>query len=619
MKLKLLFLVPVCLYALSTKASSVLASSYGWNATDATNALAAAIQSNYDTVIVDLQASDWITKTNTYFDISNKTIIFKPGVNLVAKKNAFSRYDCLFKLIRCNNINIIGYGATFKMQKAEYTTSEYRHTLAISNCNHISVYGLLLKDSGGDGIFISGDTFYGTQYYSADIFLKDIVCDNHKRQGFSIISAQNLRVESCTFQNTKGTLPEAGVDLEPDQIFHRLVNISFKNCRFINNNGHGIDVSIQNLNKTSLPISISFENCVSENNHATTNAYVESELVFNSSADGQLQGNVSFKNCLVENSKWSAVNIRKTIDEYTLNFSNCVFRNVSQVDKLYNTPVWIEVTDYSNPCPRFGGANFSNVLIDTKSTQPFIWANSWSTSPGPGNITGNFTVVNTNAITTHIDPTPLNVTFTHNDLSVYPSTSVKISKQDAIASEGGVDNAIFKVIRTGSNKTFPLAVKYTETGTATPGNDYTALPLFKIIPATVAIEYDTLVARRDEINEPVETALFTLGAASGYTIASPSTQTLKISGNNTVAAAQKIASVAIKNNVSIYPNPVADILYITVSSNKNFEIFDASGKKILQGQCNTKIDVSKLSRGLYFINIMDVENKLITTKNFIKE
>ncbi|MCF8298068.1 MAG: T9SS type A sorting domain-containing protein [Saprospiraceae bacterium] len=72
-----------------------------------------------------------------------------------------------------------------------------------------------------------------------------------------------------------------------------------------------------------------------------------------------------------------------------------------------------------------------------------------------------------------------------------------------------------------------------------------------------------------------------------------------------------IENLDLNNSVAIYPNPVKEVLY--VKQNKNFigntyEIHDLLGGKIMSGQLdseNVKIDVSKLSPGIY---IMEINN-----------
>ncbi|MBK6839737.1 MAG: hypothetical protein IPG90_16910, partial [Bacteroidetes bacterium] len=83
--------------------------------------------------------------------------------------------------------------------------------------------------------------------------------------------AQHLRVETCWFTNTVGTAPQAGVDIEPNRPFERLVDIVFDKCRFTGNAGGGILIAPISIDSTTLPMDVTFNNCYVSNNG--TNKY----------------------------------------------------------------------------------------------------------------------------------------------------------------------------------------------------------------------------------------------------------------------------------------------------------------------------------------------------------
>jgi hypothetical protein len=132
-------------------ASKVDASKYGngFNATDVTNALQGAINSKADTVFVPNMGTDW--NVMPLFCVSNQTIIFERGVNIVAKKGT-QGWGSLFSILDfVTNVSLIGYGATFQMQKADYMNpalygfSEWRHCISAYNCTNIKILGLILE------------------------------------------------------------------------------------------------------------------------------------------------------------------------------------------------------------------------------------------------------------------------------------------------------------------------------------------------------------------------------------------------------------------------------------------------------------------------------------------
>lgn len=74
---------------------------------------------------------------------------------MTARKGGFKGpSDCLFKADKQRNLTIRGAGAIWRMQKPEYTSGEWRMTLELDSCTNVSVLGLTIKDSGGDGIYI---------------------------------------------------------------------------------------------------------------------------------------------------------------------------------------------------------------------------------------------------------------------------------------------------------------------------------------------------------------------------------------------------------------------------------------------------------------------------------
>ena len=72
--------------------------------------------------------------------------------------------------------------------------------------------------------------------------------------------------------------------------------------------------------------------------------------------------------------------------------------------------------------------------------------------------------------------------------------------------------------------------------------------------------------------------------------------------------------------IDVYPNPVSDQLFIS-SENlqiKNIRIYEISGKQVLNIERNeTSIDVSQLTKGVYFIEVTSQEGKSV--QKFVKK
>jgi len=60
-----------------------------------------------------------------------------------------------------------------------------------------------------------------------------------------------------------------------------------------------------------------------------------------------------------------------------------------------------------------------------------------------------------------------------------------------------------------------------------------------------------------------------------------------------------------KNELNFFPNPTADFIYFNSSFESDFfQVFNLEGKEIKNGQLkNTRLDISNLEKGIYFIRI----------------
>jgi hypothetical protein len=70
-------------------------------------------------------------------------------------------------------------------------------------------------------------------------------------------------------------------------------------------------------------------------------------------------------------------------------------------------------------------------------------------------------------------------------------------------------------------------------------------------------------------------------------------------------------------NFSIYPNPAKDRLYIDSDNVNNIIVYNLFGKEIIKINNQNTINVSSLSKGVYFIKVSDGINA--STKKFIKD
>lgn len=390
-----------CLHSQKIKASS-----YGFDS-DPTSAFVLALKSEFDTIIIDKQSKDWVMKPMVLANIKNKVILIEQGVEIRAKSGAFLKTtDALFNFTNCEDIEFYGNGNKICMNKSEYTDGEWRHGISLRKCNNFLIKNVKIYDTGGDGIYISG-TYKGT--FSENIHIENVTCVNNKRQGMSIISAKDVVVKNSIFRDTYGTLPGAGLDIEPNSKLDRIENIKFYDCIFKNNDHAGIALALHNLEADSKPVNIGFFNCVIENNHNENNRYIASELIFNSHKTNPVKGKVVFENCLVKNSEWGLFHSRKTVDAYSVIFKNCAALDICK-DGTF-PPIYLEVPDYYTGSYQLGGYIFENMTLGYESNVPYLLVrgSTFPTLKRVSTISGEITIIsNQKAKVEYIKYDPLN-------------------------------------------------------------------------------------------------------------------------------------------------------------------------------------------------------------------
>lgn len=259
-----------------------IASCWGFDERDATGSLQAALDSGAATVVVPFmgETRPWILWANGTTSPnkgavqlrSNQQVILESGVELQAKRGAFfGTGDCLLQANLVENLTIIGYGATLRMWRADYSRrpypkGEWRMGLSLRGVRNVGVFGLTIRETGGDGIYLdSSEQAKGvppTRYNCEDVVIHDVLSIANYRQGLSVIGAVNLSVTNSVFADTAGTPPAAGVDLEPDDPQQKISGVFFRNCTFRNNTGAGVDMFFLAFKNYSGTVGASFTDCV---------------------------------------------------------------------------------------------------------------------------------------------------------------------------------------------------------------------------------------------------------------------------------------------------------------------------------------------------------------------
>jgi len=203
---------------------------------------------------IHIPAGDYLTG---HLDIpSNTALLLDSGVIL---RNADTDQASLIN-IETTNVYISGYGAKITGDRDAYAPDQVRYGTLIVGAQNVVIDGLESSDNAGDGFYIG--EYQGRP--SQNIVLNDCLASDNRRQGLSIVSARKVYVVNCQFQDTHGSMPQFGIDLEPDYPTQFLDQIMILQPFTLSNKGGGIAIYLENLNANSYPIDIEILDHLSE-------------------------------------------------------------------------------------------------------------------------------------------------------------------------------------------------------------------------------------------------------------------------------------------------------------------------------------------------------------------
>lgn len=200
---------------------------------DINNLLALCIGKTYSLLILDFNIynidassdSNLQNRINAGLKIPSNTC-FDLGGSIIKQKNTNSEY---YTIIGIEGENIIIKNGTIYGDLETHNTDlngEWGHGVFIIRSKNIKLEDLNIKYCWGDGICTANYPV------SSDIYIKNIISSNNRRQGFSCTSGENIYIDNSQFVNTGKpifTLPGAGIDLEPDNKDTYVKNVYINN------------------------------------------------------------------------------------------------------------------------------------------------------------------------------------------------------------------------------------------------------------------------------------------------------------------------------------------------------------------------------------------------------
>jgi parallel beta-helix repeat protein len=171
---------------------------------------------------------------------SHTRLKLDPDAELRVIPNGASRY-WVVKVHNANNVEIVGGKMTGDRARHKGTRGEWGYGINISGSDHVLVRNVHLSEFWGDGMWIGALGRNGSLDRSNYVTLNNVTSSHNRRQGLSIGPAQHVYIVNSTFKDTKGTLPEAGIDFEPQEQ-GPADTIRLENNLISGNNGNGIEM-----------------------------------------------------------------------------------------------------------------------------------------------------------------------------------------------------------------------------------------------------------------------------------------------------------------------------------------------------------------------------------------
>jgi hypothetical protein len=344
----------------------------------ATEAIQSAIDCGAATVTVPYTGEPWIVEPIRLR--SDLRLVLEPGVVIEAQAGAFlDPHDSLFAAKNVLNVTIVGYGATLRMRKDDYTSppyepGEWRHGINLQGATNVVVRGLTIQQTGGDAIYI-GPTWDDERTPCRDVSISDCILDQNYRQGISIVSGVGVRIENCRITRTAGKSPQAGIDLEPSHPMDKLTNILVRNCVAEGNAGSGFMANLSRLGAESDPVSARLEGCLVRDSVASG---IRAILGKDYGATGLLE----FINCTVQETQYAGLTVAwDTASPMELRFDNCRWSDVAK--RADEHPLVLELVAATEP----GGSIEFDATVFDRTGRPLIGINDGVFPDVTGNIT----------------------------------------------------------------------------------------------------------------------------------------------------------------------------------------------------------------------------------------
>jgi len=171
---------------------------------------------------------------------SHTRLKLDPAATLEVIPTSSGRY-MLIQVYNATDVRVVGGNLVGDRVKHKGTSGEWGYGVNVTASTNVVLKNIKISNFWGDGIWIGAKDVKRVHVRSDYVTVNGVVSSNNRRQGLSIGPAQHVYIVNSTFQNTNGTLPEAGIDIEP-MTEGQTNTIRLENNTFAGNNGNGIEM-----------------------------------------------------------------------------------------------------------------------------------------------------------------------------------------------------------------------------------------------------------------------------------------------------------------------------------------------------------------------------------------
>jgi parallel beta-helix repeat protein len=215
------------------------------------------------------------------------TLQLAAGAVLKAIPNAAQNYSIL-TVGPAEGVNILGgtvqgdYGTPVTHTG---TGGEWGMGITLAGARNVLVMGVTARDCWGDGFYV-GAGCAGAAFCS-------VTAVHNRRNGLTLTSADSVTVLNSAFQDSGGTLPEDGLDIEPNQ-GETVSQVVIAGCTFSGNAGDGIEDGVDlDLTGSAFVTGVTIEgNTLTGNGAGTLDALPRNGIEISNCSGQTVTGNV---------------------------------------------------------------------------------------------------------------------------------------------------------------------------------------------------------------------------------------------------------------------------------------------------------------------------------------